>query len=127
MSLLKVELLTREPSLFETDARFMAVGKMRARGDEFVVFIGLESGKTYIEEAFKTEALGHFIVGLKQVDDDTLWQMLVEAGQKYGLTASRHIGDCIKKLSLRISMLAARIIAPLPDDLEYIKRLGIIK
>lgn len=127
MSLLKIKLLSKEPVLFGQDNRFMTLGKMEARGDVFVCFMDLQTGKTYVEEAFAAWAAGQRITSMEEVKDDKLWAMLTEAAQKYGVCMVRHIADNLKKVNAKLPMPIARTMCVVPSDMEYFKQTNVIK
>lgn len=126
MAPLKVELMSKDPVLFGQDNRFMCLGKLRSRGDIFIVFMDLTTGKTYVEEAFATWLSGDRITGLDEVKDDHLWGLLTEAAQKYGLCMVKHMGDCMKKAGVKVSPPIAKALCMLPTDLNYFKQLDVI-
>ena len=127
MSLLKVDLITREPVLFGQDNRFMTLGEMKARGDIFIVFIDVTTGKTYVEEAFASWAGGTKLTMLDEVKDDQLWGLLTEAAQKYGLCMVRHIADNLKKVNVKILEPIAKVLCLLPSDMNYLKKMDVIR
>lgn len=98
----KINLVTKNPQLAGSNNDYMILGKLEARGDEFIVFIGLNTGKVHIEEAFATQVLGQFVVGLKLIEDDTMWNSLVYAANSYGITQQKHILWCLKKLGIKV-------------------------
>ena len=105
----------------------MALGKLQARGDVFIVFIDLTTGKTYIEEAFASWIGGERVTGLDEVKDDQLWGQLTEAAQKYGLCMVRHIVDCMKKKNVKMVAPLIKVLCVLPTDMDYAKSQGVIK
>lgn len=127
MAPLKITLVSKEPVLFGQDNRFMTLGKMQARGDTFIVFIDLSTGKTYIEEAFASWVGGDRITGLDEVKDDHLWGLLTEAAQKYGLCMVRHIVDSLKKKNAKMPMPLLKAMCLLPSDMDYAKSQNVIK
>jgi hypothetical protein len=127
MSLLKVKLITAEPVLFGQDNKFMTLGKLETRGDKFIVFMDLTTGKTYIEEAFASWVGGERITGLEQVEDDHLWGLLTEAAQKYGLCMVRHMADNMKKVNVKVKLNLAKLLCMVPDDMKYFQKQDVIK
>lgn len=97
-----IKLDSKSPTIFGEANDFLALGKLLCRGDKFLVFMHLKTGKVYIEETFAKEVLGDFLVGLNEVKDDKLWGKLVYAANGYGLTSKAHILDCLKKLNIKI-------------------------
>lgn len=98
------KLESKEPLIIGDKEKFLILGKIGCRGDKFVVLISLETGKTYIEEAFTTTALGTFSVGLNYIEDEGLWNSLVYAANSYGLTSSKHILKCLQKLGIKTNL-----------------------
>lgn len=126
-TLLKIELISKEPVLFGQDNRFMTLGILRARGDVFTCFIDLTTGKTYVEESFASWVHGERIMMMDEVKDDSLWGMLTEAAQKYGLCTIVHISNCLKKVGAKLPEPIMRTMCVLPSDLEYAKKANVIK
>jgi len=127
MTLLKINLISKEPVLFGQDNRFMTLGKMEARGDIFVCFMDLTTGKTYVEEAFASWVNGERITGMDEVKDDNLWGMLTEAAQKYGVCAVKHIADNLKRVGAKLPLPVTKAMCIVPSDMEYFKKMDVIR
>ena len=106
-----VKLINKNPILFGTDNTFMATGLLECRGDKFLAFINLLTGKSYIEETYATELNGANIVGFNEVKDNNLWGTLVYACESYGLFTHKHIIECVNTLGIK----------PKPPDLSIQK------
>jgi hypothetical protein len=124
---IKVEVLSNTPTLFETDSSFMALGKLKANGDTFIVFMSLISGKIYVEEAFATMVNGQCMTGFSLVEDDKLWAVLIQEAQRYKIIHASHIANCLDKMNVRISNNVAKLLAPNKKDYKYFKDKGVIR
>jgi len=78
----------------------MTLGKLKHRGENFLVFMDVTTGKVYIYEAFAFAALGDLGCGLSEVKTDEQWGMLSAAAQKYGLTSLQHMALCLEVYSI---------------------------
>lgn len=112
----KVGLLTKTPSFVGDQNQFISVGIMQCRGDKYMVLLELETGKVYIEEVFATHALGNFIAGFNQIQEDKVWNMMCYAANSLGLTGQEHLSKCIRELSPSLNPALEAILQGINPD-----------
>jgi hypothetical protein len=123
----KISLVSKKPVLFGKDNRFMTLGLMSCRGDKFICFMDVTTCKIYIEETFTTQAEGEFIVGLKAIEEDTLWNKLLYASNGYGLTAIAHIALNLKLHNVKIEKMASLALSTHEVDQEILRNADVLK
>lgn len=89
------KLVQKNPLLVGPNNLGLALGLLESRGDKFMVLMDITNGRIHIVEVFAAEAMGKYIAGHKEIEDDKLWAKLVQAANSYGLTSAQHIAYCI--------------------------------
>lgn len=123
----KISLVSKRPVLFGEGNRFMTLGLMSCRGDKFICFMDVTTCKIYIEETFTTQVEGEFVVGLKAIEQDELWNKLLYASNSYGLTGIKHIAENLRLNHIKIERMAALSLSTFPADQDILLKMDVLK
>jgi hypothetical protein len=103
-----IKLVNKEPALVGPNNLGLALGLLESRGDKFMLIMDVTNGRVHVVEVFTATALGKYIAGHREIEDDKLWAILVQACNSYGLTSAQHIAYCI--LATHVDTEATRAI-----------------
>jgi hypothetical protein len=123
----KISLVYKKPILFGKDNNFISLGLMTCRGDKFLCFMDITTCKIYFEEVFPAQVNGEYIVGLKAIEEDDLWNKILYASNGYGLTSVKHIAENLHLHRIKINKTSALSLSTSLADQLILQTMDVLK